>query len=588
MDWRRGYRALPFLLLLSAIGCDGNSPLAPGPAGNASVSAGSSPSAPSNATAVAASQTQINISWRDNSADESGFEIHRSTTGAGGVFSLLSWTGANATSYSDRGLTPASEYCYKVLAFRTLGATRKPSAFSNTSCAKTLPPAASAPSATNAVPRNSNSIDIAWIDNSADEQGFRVERSPTGTTDWSTVATTAANVTSVQDLGRSAEQPVCYRVIAFNAGGDSPASITDCTTPPAGPTGLSATGLDGPVITLAWTDNSAAEDGYEVRRSGDGVTFDVVARLPANSASYSDRAVSPNTTYSYIVGALKDGGLSDLSTVASARAGALQLGRIVTWGNTMMKFTGSAAFRALLGDEGGDTDDYVLVRNILQHVAGKSSNVRTLYTDACDPRTDPDVCFVGGLEYLQPFYDMVASIGTITYADLASAQIADFDVVVADFCSLPSQDYDVLRSYLSSGGAAMVLGDNFCGTDEGMSAWLANSVIADLGVFFLDYELYASERFLITAGEQVGLLTGVSNLGLWRVTPQYISQGFVPIATWNANVLYTIRTGALTSHIAATSSPMTHRMTAGPRRTAEPGPSLVERLANRAQLVRSN
>src|SRR5438093_4506 len=467
MDWRRGYRALPFLLLLSAIGCDGNSPLAPGPAGNASVSAGSSPSAPSNATAVAASQTQINISWRDNSADESGFEIHRSTTGAGGVFSLLSWTGANATSYSDRGLTPASEYCYKVLAFRTLGATRKPSAFSNTSCAKTLPPAPSAP-------------------------------------------------------------------------------------------------------------------------SGDGVTCEVVARLPANSASYSDRAVSPNTTYSYIVGALKDGGLSDLSTVASARAGALQLGRIVTWGNTMMKFTGSAAFRALLGDEGGDTDDYVLVRNILQHVAGKSSNVRTLYTDACDPRTDPDVCFVGGLEYLQPFYDMVASIGTITYADLASAQIADFDVVVADFCSLPSQDYDVLRSYLSSGGAAMVLGDNFCGTDEGMSAWLANSVIADLGVFFLDYELYASERFLITAGEQVGLLTGVSNLGLWRVTPQYISQGFVPIATWNANVLYTIRTGALTSHIAATSSPMTHRMTAGPRRTAEPGPSLVERLANRAQLVRSN
>ena len=564
----------------AAFGCDGNAPLAPGSAGNASVGAGSSPSAPSNATAVAASHTQLNISWRDDSANESGFEIHRSTTGASGVFSLLSSTGANATSYSDGGLTPASEYCYKVLAFRILGATRKLSAFSNTSCAKTLPaPAPSAPSATNAVPRTSSSIDVAWADNSANEDGFRVERSPDGVATWSTVATTAANVTSLQDAGRSSEQQVCYRVIAFNAGGDSPASNSDCTTPPASPAGLTATGLDGPVINLAWTDNSAVEDGYEVRRSSDGVTFNVVAHVPANSVSYSDRAVSANTSYSYVVGATKDGGLSDFSTVASAQAGVLKLGRIVTWGNTMMKFDGSAAFRALLGDEGGDTDDYILVRNILQHLAGKSSDVRILYTDTCDPRTDPEVCLIGGLEYLQPFYDMIASIGTITYTDIASAQLADFDVVIADFCSLPSQDYEVLRSYLASGRPAMVLGDNFCWPGgEFSSADLANSVIGDLGVSFLGYELYAYERLLIAPSEQVGLLSGVSNLSLWRIAPQYISEGFVPIATWNDQVLYTVRTGTLASHMAAAAPAVTRRTAAGPLRTAVPGQTLVKSL----------
>lgn len=564
----------------ATFGCDGDSPLAPGSAVHSSVGTGSSPSAPSNTGAVAASHIQITISWQDNSANESGFELHRSITGPTGVFSLVSSTSANVTSYADGGLTPSSQYCYRVLAFRILGGKRRPSAFSNTACATTLaPPAPDAPSATNAMPRSSSSIDVAWADNSANEDGFRVERSPDGVANWSAVGTTAANVTSLQDAGRSSEQPVCYRVIAFNGGGDSPTSNSDCTTPPAAPTGLTATGLDGPVINLAWTDNSGAEDGYEVRRSSDGVTFTVVANVPANSVSYSDRAVNSTATYSYIVGATKDGGLSDFSTVASAQSGVLKLGRIVTWGNTMMKFSGSAAFRALLEDYGGDTDDYILVRNILQHLAGKSSDVRILYTDTCDPRTDPDVCLIGGLEYLQPFYDMIASIGTITYTDIASAQLADFDVVIADFCSLPSQDYDLLRSFLSSGRPAMVLGDNFCWPGgEFSSADLANSVIRDLGVFFLGYELYEYERLLIAPSEQVGLLSGVSNLSLWRIAPQYISEGFAPIATWNDEVLYTARMGTLAFHMAASAPAMTRRTAAGPLRTAVPGQTLVESL----------
>jgi hypothetical protein len=570
----------------AALGCDGKSPLAPTAAVNATAG---SPAAPSNANAVAASPTQITISWRDHSSNESGFEVHRSTTGANGVFSLLTSMGPNATSYSDGGLTPGSQYCYKILAFRVLGGKSRPSAFSNSACATTLPPPApNAPSGTNAAPQNSSSVVVAWLDNSVNEQGFRVERSPTGTANWTVVATSSANATSVPDQGRAAEQPVCYRVIAFNAGGDSPASNTDCTTPPAAPSGLTATGRDGPVIDLAWSDNSAAEDGYEVRRSHDGVTFNVIAFLSPNSVSYSDRAVSANTDYSYVVGAMKDGGSSDPSIVASARAGALQLGRIVTWGNTMMKFSGSAAFRALLEDYGGDTDDYILVRNILKHLAGKSSDVRILYTDTCDPRTDPDVCLIGGLEYLQPFYDMIAGIGTITYTDIASAQLADFDVVIADFCSLPSQAYDVLRSYLSSGGPAVVLGDNFCWLGgEFSSADLANSVIGDFGVSFSAYELYEYERLWIAPSEQVGLLSGVSNLSLWRIAPQYISGNFVPIATWNDEVLYTIRTGAPASHMAAAAPAVTRRTSAEPLKTVEPGPSLVERLANRARLVRA-
>ena len=576
----RHYALAGSLVLLSLLGCDHSQPLEPPIEAASNGNSGSTLKAPSNASAVAASVSRIDVSWRDNSPNETGFEVHRSTAGASGAFALLASTGVGVSSYGDVGLTSSTQYCYRVRAFKTANGKASYSGFSSTACATTLaPPAPNAPSATDALPRTSSSIDVAWADNSANEAGFRVERSPDGVAIWSTVGTTVANVTSLQDAGRSSEQLVCYRVIAFNAGGDSPPSNSDCTTPPAAPTGLTATGLDGPVINLAWTDNSGAEDGYEIRRSSDGVRFTVVANVPANSVSYSDRAVNSNATYSYIVGATKDGGLSDFSTVASAQAGVLKLGRIVTWGSTTMKFDGSAAFRALLEDYGGDTDDYILVRNILQHLAGKSSAVRILYTDRCDPRTDPDVCLIGGLEYLQPFYDMIASIGTITYTDIASAQLADFDVVIADFCSLPSQDYDLLRSYLSSGRPAMVLGDNFCWPGgEAPSADLANSVIGGLGVFFLGYELYEYERLLIAPSEQVGLLRGVSNLSLWRIAPQYISGGFVPIATWNDEVLYTVRTGTLASHMAAAAPTVTRRTAARPLRTAVPGQTLVESL----------
>ena len=49
--------------------------------------------------------------------------------------------------------------------------------------------------------------------------------------------------------------------------------------------------------------------------------FSAVADLPANSTSYHDVGVSNTATYWYEVRAKKDGGFSDVSTVASATAG---------------------------------------------------------------------------------------------------------------------------------------------------------------------------------------------------------------------------------------------------------------------------
>jgi Fibronectin type III domain len=175
------------------------------------------------------------------------------------------------------------------------------------------------PTSAQAVPYGST-IHLTWVDNSATEDAFRVERSTDGGLVWTTALTTHAKATFSSDYGAALEQPVCYRVIAFNAAGDSPPSDFDCTTPPSPPTGLTAAGVDGYSIDLKWTDNSAVEDGYQIERTDGIEAYSVVAQLPANSTGYRDVGLNSNWTYQYRVRASSDGGFSEFSNITSATA----------------------------------------------------------------------------------------------------------------------------------------------------------------------------------------------------------------------------------------------------------------------------
>ena len=137
-----------------------------------------------------------------------------------------------------------------------------------------------------------------------------------------TAASAHANATFSTDDGRTSEQQVCYRVIAYNAQGDSPPSNSDCTTPPAAPSGLVAiaTGMMGEINNLAWVDNSGVEDGYEVQRFFCdyylACGFGTIAILGPNATSFSEEVLWGNT-YTYRVVAIKDGGRSDPSNEAT-------------------------------------------------------------------------------------------------------------------------------------------------------------------------------------------------------------------------------------------------------------------------------
>ena len=104
-------------------------------------SAAAQPNAPSNTNAVAVSDSQVNVSWQDNSPNETGFEIHRSTNGPSGAFTLIATTTASAISRADTGLNPSTQYCYKVRAFKKADGHTTYSNFSNAACAIRTPSA---------------------------------------------------------------------------------------------------------------------------------------------------------------------------------------------------------------------------------------------------------------------------------------------------------------------------------------------------------------------------------------------------------------------------------------------------------------
>ena len=88
---------------------------------------------PTNLTASPRSSSEVVLSWRDNSTNETGFRVQRRLD-VSGAWIEIGTTAADATTYSDRGLSPSATYRYRVQAFNNT----ESSAYSNEAAAKTL------------------------------------------------------------------------------------------------------------------------------------------------------------------------------------------------------------------------------------------------------------------------------------------------------------------------------------------------------------------------------------------------------------------------------------------------------------------
>jgi hypothetical protein len=76
------------------------------------------PAAPSALVARFLSATQVDLSWTDASHNEAGFQIERLVAGE---WTQVATVGAGVTTFSDRGLTPATTYFYRLRADNAAG-----------------------------------------------------------------------------------------------------------------------------------------------------------------------------------------------------------------------------------------------------------------------------------------------------------------------------------------------------------------------------------------------------------------------------------------------------------------------------------
>ena len=134
--------------------------------------------------------------------------------------------------------------------------------------------------------RSGAAVNLTWTDgtpanspttpgNSANEVGFNIERATIGSNGkpglYINIGTALANATSYSDLTAKLVTDYSYRVIAYNAAGNTISAPVKVNISPAAPSNLSATAKFGKNytdnVTLIWTDNSNNETGFTIQRA---------------------------------------------------------------------------------------------------------------------------------------------------------------------------------------------------------------------------------------------------------------------------------------------------------------------------------
>ena len=109
------YRVKAYVIVGGVVSYSAFSPIA-----SATTQSSLYPDAPTNLTASVLSSTQVKLTWKDNSNNETGFQVSRSHVSLGD-WVVVGTTGSNQTSFTDSSAAPTTTYAYKVRAFNATG-----------------------------------------------------------------------------------------------------------------------------------------------------------------------------------------------------------------------------------------------------------------------------------------------------------------------------------------------------------------------------------------------------------------------------------------------------------------------------------
>jgi hypothetical protein len=249
------------------------------------------PTPPAPPTALAAELTgispdfEVQLTWTDNSNDETGFRVERNTLAEGetdcGTFSSLKSVGANSHEAGDDSVAPGNIYCYRVFAVKNTLSSAQPSNVVQIDVPDeppTPPTAPPTPTELTATAVDDESIQLAWaFDDTADVVGFRLERGDEACAEdsFAQVALLPKDAREYTDTGLNAETTYCYRLQAYVVAPASASSdysetanaqtLEDNGLPPVDPNDVDGDGILNDLDNCPNVSNSAQEDS-----DGDG------------------------------------------------------------------------------------------------------------------------------------------------------------------------------------------------------------------------------------------------------------------------------------------------------------------------------
>jgi len=170
---------------------------------------------PDNFQLVVLSDSEIKLSWSDNSEHESGFRIERD---GGDGFEQIVELNANMTKYTDTGLEYGTSYTYRIAGFIS----NNVSIWASSNSMNTTIPV---PSSLIAITINELDVELNWADNCSYEKGYRIDRDDGS--GFEQIAELGTNVTQYIDLGLDYDISYTYKVVAFTTDNISDYSNTE-------------------------------------------------------------------------------------------------------------------------------------------------------------------------------------------------------------------------------------------------------------------------------------------------------------------------------------------------------------------------
>jgi titin len=293
--------------------------------------------------AVGGNSTKINLTWNDNSSDETEFEIAYSTLPTGYQTVLTGSPNSSPTgSFQLTSLLPGTQYyvwvravkngvdvpsCVSVPNMPTNAAPvgKSVSCWSNQLLISTNVNTPESPTGAYVAPISQRTATLNWTDNSTTETSFEILRSGDDGVTYTTIATIpgisgTGNRTYV-DNGLFPNSKYSYRVWAINGTGYSTSNTTTAIfptppDPPVAPNSLGSFGIGLNSVSLYWINGASNAEAFVIEYSVDNNSWVVAGTNPPYVTGFTVYNLEEGRKYFFRVKATNSGGSSGYSNTA--------------------------------------------------------------------------------------------------------------------------------------------------------------------------------------------------------------------------------------------------------------------------------